>query len=228
MSGIHQGHEQSSEALSAYLDGALDSAERDAVELRLATCDACRAELADLRRVRALLRALTEVTPPRSFTLPATTTPPRRADAPRPGQGWARAAQWMGGLAAVIGVGLMLAGGLMHPSYSANFSAAAPDHSVSSQGGASSAPAPTTDHHTPVNQGSTSTAGAATAPPSPTTATTYGPLQTGTPTARPEQSAASPAIPLGPAGVTLLVGGGAALAAGTAARRRKSRPDTIR
>lgn len=226
MSGIHQGHEQSSEALSAYLDGALDSAERDAVERRLATCDACRAELADLRRVRALLRALPEVTPPRSFTLPATTTPPRRAGALRPGPGWARVTQWMGGLAAVIGVGLMLAGGLIHPSYPATFSAAS-NHSTSSQGGASSAPAPTTDHHTPMNQDLTSTAGAATAPPSPTAATTYGPIQAGSSTAAPDQGAASTAIPLGPAGVTLLVGGGAALVAGTAARRRKTRPGAL-
>ena len=89
--------ERLTEALSAYLDGALDGAERDALERHLATCEACRAELAGLRRVGALLRALPEPALPRSFTLPVTTTRTglsRRRRAPRAGMGARGAVGW--------------------------------------------------------------------------------------------------------------------------------------
>lgn len=50
--------------LSAYLDGELAAAEERAVEGHLATCPACRAELAGLRSVVGRLRDLQRATPP--------------------------------------------------------------------------------------------------------------------------------------------------------------------
>lgn len=55
--------------LSAYIDGALEAAERDSVRAHLAGCDACRAEHAELVATRAMLRAVPAMQAPRSFTL---------------------------------------------------------------------------------------------------------------------------------------------------------------
>jgi anti-sigma factor RsiW len=55
--------------LSAYIDGALDAAERDSVRAHLAGCGACRAEHAELVATRAMLRAVPAMQAPRSFTL---------------------------------------------------------------------------------------------------------------------------------------------------------------
>jgi anti-sigma factor RsiW len=229
VSGMHDDQERLTEALSAYLDDALDGAERDALERHLATCAACRAELAGLRRVGALLRALPEPELPRSFTLPATT--PARAERVGAAQAapvWTRAAQWVGGLAAALGAGFLVAG-MIPPTHfggAAGATMAAPAHTYS-QGGATSAPG--TSAPSPSADYSQSTGKTAT--PSPVgTGSTAGPVGTGavpprtpTPSVTTGEGTQSPGSPLVPAGATLLVGGGAALAAGTVRRRLRPR-----
>ncbi|HKS68809.1 MAG TPA: zf-HC2 domain-containing protein, partial [Ktedonobacterales bacterium] len=69
----HADREVLRERLSAYLDGELAPGDDAALERHLATCAECRDELAGLREVRALLRALPQPALPRSFALPATT-----------------------------------------------------------------------------------------------------------------------------------------------------------
>ena len=49
--------------LSALVDGELDGAERDRAHAHLASCEQCRAEAADLRRLKAQLRGLTDGAP---------------------------------------------------------------------------------------------------------------------------------------------------------------------
>ncbi|HEU0027098.1 MAG TPA: zf-HC2 domain-containing protein [Ktedonobacterales bacterium] len=227
---MHDDQERLTEALSAYLDDALEGAERDALERHLATCAACRAELAGLRRVGALLRALPEPTLPRSFTLPET-TPARteRPGAPRAEPPWARAVQWVGGMAAALGAGLLIAG-IVPPTHfgaSDGASMAPADHTYS-QGGAASAPA--TKVATPTADFSQSTGQTATPPPILTGGATPEPTETGsvpaetaTPSVTTGDGGRSAGSPLAPAGATLLVGGGAALAAGTVSRRRQRR-----
>ncbi len=55
--------------LSAYLDGALSARQREALEARLAEAADLRAQLDDLRALRATLRAVPTLQPPRNFTL---------------------------------------------------------------------------------------------------------------------------------------------------------------
>lgn len=64
--------------LSSYLDNQLTAAERLVLERRLKTDAALRAELEELRAVTTLLRELSPVIPPRSFTLDLTQVPVRR------------------------------------------------------------------------------------------------------------------------------------------------------
>ncbi len=228
MSGMHDDQEQLTEALSAYLDGALEGAERDMLERHLATCDACRAELAGLRRVGALLRALPEPALPHSFTLPAATTRAGRPAAVRRASGWARAAQWVGGLAAVLGLGLLVAG-IVQPPQGAFDTAASSRLGPGSASQAGSATASNTARPSGTFGNLQSTRETGTPPPTgtgapPSVGTGSVGIQTPTPT-----YGISPAgnhdtgSPLIPAGATLLVGGGAALAAGTVSRRRKWR-----
>lgn len=211
---MHDDQARLMESLSAYLDGALDGAERDALERHLATCETCRAELAELRRVGALLRSLPEPALPRSFTLPVTTTwagqpAPRRAPA------WARAAQWTGGVAAALGVGLLLAGALHAPNEMSGAANAPASQGVFTQRGSTTAPS--APARTPGGAQATEKAGV----PTPTN-TEFSPRAptSGAMTGAESQGAGSPLLP---AGVTLLVGGGAALAAGTASRRHARR-----
>src|SRR5581483_5033408 len=58
-----------SELLSAYLDGQVTLAERQAVEAHLPSCPECQAELEYLRALRSALRSLPEAPVPRSFVL---------------------------------------------------------------------------------------------------------------------------------------------------------------
>jgi anti-sigma factor RsiW len=67
-----------SELLSGYLDGALDVAARQEAKRTLQDCPACVAELAELRSLQALLRALPAPVPRRSFTIDPATVRPRR------------------------------------------------------------------------------------------------------------------------------------------------------
>lgn len=237
MSGYHDDPEQLTETLSAYLDGALPVAERDALERHLASCVECQSQLAGLVRVGQLLRSLPEPALPRSFTLPATATRGGRSGAARRGPAWTRAAQWVGGLAAAVGLGLLVTGALPHGG--AALSSAGVDRPSTSQyGGGTSAPAaatpdpdPDPDHNPLLTGGSpVATNGAndtpqvtitptAAPPRNPTTTPSgsYGPVIHG------ESDQGGSSAPLAPVGAALLVGGGAALTVGTVARRRSRR-----
>ncbi len=67
-----------SDILSQYIDGEVTPAERARIEAHLATCEACRRELIQLRRVVSLLHSVPMAPAPRSFALT-----PRMAPAPR-------------------------------------------------------------------------------------------------------------------------------------------------
>lgn len=237
-SSMRDDHKPQTEALSAYLDDALDSAEREALERHLATCDACQAELADLRRVREMLRALPAPTVPRSFTLPtapAPARPDRRSGAPSRAPAWTRAAQWLGGIAAAVGVGLLTLGALHAPNVSMGM-AAPQRNTTSSFGGSTSAPAPGTpsftdqatsspgEARTPFAEGTNPAVGSGTVV---TVATPTAPIVNSgekSPPAVSVPGTESSSSPLLPAGATLLIGGGAAFVVGTTSRRRKRRP----
>ena len=55
--------------MSAHLDGELIPLRVEAMQVHLASCQPCRAELEALRRLKADLAALPEMTAPRSFAL---------------------------------------------------------------------------------------------------------------------------------------------------------------
>lgn len=68
--------EADSDLLSAYIDQQLSASERASLEQRLEQEPELRLALEELRATVEVLRALPPVTPPRSFTLPATTRAP--------------------------------------------------------------------------------------------------------------------------------------------------------
>ncbi|MBF6589250.1 MAG: zf-HC2 domain-containing protein [Ktedonobacterales bacterium] len=118
----HTDPERQRERLSAWLDGALGSLEGAALEQHLASCVACQREVAALRAVRALLRALPAPPLPRSFALPLEGDPPmpmgRPHSSPPVGAApasrsasrrrWPGIAQRVGGLAATVGFALLV------------------------------------------------------------------------------------------------------------------------
>lgn len=55
--------------ISDYIDGALPEASRDRLEMHLAECEACAADLEGLQQTVGLLQRLPEIPAPRSFTL---------------------------------------------------------------------------------------------------------------------------------------------------------------
>src|SRR5438552_1456021 len=65
--------------LSAFLDGELDQATRQAVDDHLARCAACRSELEGLERTRDRLRAVRPVEVPRALARPAAAGAPQPA-----------------------------------------------------------------------------------------------------------------------------------------------------
>jgi anti-sigma factor RsiW len=112
------------DALSAYADGALSPAERQAMERRLEQDPALRQALKEIRTTSALLRALPEVRPPRNFTLTPETAGVR--------SGWLRTpllqlATAVATLAFVLTVGVDVFGGSVQ---SAAFRAAAPAQEI--------------------------------------------------------------------------------------------------
>lgn len=62
-------HARSRKRLSTYIDGRLSPRERTVLEAHLAGCEACRAELNELRATITAVSGLADVEPPRSFTL---------------------------------------------------------------------------------------------------------------------------------------------------------------
>ena len=203
---IHSDWDVQRERLSAYLDSELAAPERTDVEAHLSDCDECQRELAALRQTRSLLRALPAPALPRAFTLPETPAPSHRRAAPV----WARPAQALGGLAAIVGLGLLIGTTLPHPgafrSTAGGSSAAAPMAPSGVSGAATTAPTPTVDLQS--------------RPLTPTSTPVHAPA---TGVAPIPQTPAQP-FPVAPVtGGTLLVGGAAALTAGSLARRRARR-----
>lgn len=207
----HTDWESRRERISVYLDGELAAEERAELEAHLPTCDECQRELVALRQIRGLLRALPRPAPPRAFTLPeaSPTAPALRRGPPR----WSRPAQALGSMAAVVGLGLLVASALPH--LGVQYSAAATSNPGATFGGMT-------------NSGSampSTSAGAATTAPGATVAT---PIPTDaasgatehTPAYRPQTPNAQPFPVLPVTGGTLLVGGAAALTLGSLARRR--------
>ncbi len=229
--------ERQREQLSAYLDGELSPAERAALERHLPTCAQCQTELAALRRVRATLAALPSPALPRSFALPRSVALPTGAPgttratglttgtdgrsrrdvaaqvaADRPG--WYRASQWVGGIAASIGLVLLLGSALLgslggHPYAATSASGQAPAISA-----AQTTRTPMDARSSPPTQGQAS----GTAPTTPTEVT---------PTPRTTVSSGPPPsggaeLPIGPlSGAGLLAGGLALVVVGRVAKRRR-------
>lgn len=84
---LRREHKPDAVNLSAYLDGALDDARRAETESHVASCEVCRARVAELRALRADLAAMPHADAPRPFRL-------RQADlvdVREPGGGWAAA-----------------------------------------------------------------------------------------------------------------------------------------
>ncbi len=204
----HTDWERQRERLSAYLDGELSATERVALETHLPGCDECQRELAALRQTRALLRALPTPVAPRSFALPSqpAMAQPRSRGALR----WTRPIQIAGSIAAMIGLGLLIASALPHvthqPLAAGAASTASESHTIGGASNPSTVPAYSTDQAS--NTGGSSS--------------TYAPS---TPEHAQAQAAAPfPALPV--SGMTLLVGGAAGVAAGSLARRRARRAGT--
>ncbi len=215
----HSDWELQRERLSAYLDGELPDVERAALETHLGACEQCQGELAALGQTRALLRALPTPALPRAFTLPAQPTPAeRRQRVPA----WTRPVQTLGSVAAMIGLGLLVATSLPHmaqPGAAGAATNASSAHTVSGTLPASpEAPSPTGGEAS-----GTVWAGANSTPPV-YYGPNYGPIHA--PPSYGHAAVAQP-FPVAPVtGTTLLVGGAAAVAAGSLARRRKRRGDS--
>lgn len=234
----HSDWESQRERLSAYLDGELAPAERAELDAHLRDCEQCQRELAALRQTRALLQALPAPAIPRDFSLPEQpVVAARRRAAPI----WARPAQVIGTIAAMIGLAFLIAtalpnlphgvagsatsasgGSAAYNSTLPGTSPAAPTASpvTATPGGEQSADA-ATPHATASNTTfanektpTSVTAGTSTTEPA---GVTYGPEHS----ASGAHSAPTQPFPLAPvAGFTLLFGGAAAVAAGSLARRR--------
>ncbi len=217
------------ERLSAYIDGELATAEAQRLEAHVVTCEACRREIAELRQMRALLRALPAPRLPRSFALPETGLIPapvtiarsEREDRRRRTSIIARATQWTGSIAAAAGLVLVIGSaiaGLGGQHYGAASTSSAP-----AAGGSYSS------HITPYTTAPRTTAGApndtsaaqaahATPPPEhlPATATAE-PANAGT-----SGGEAGNNLPVAPlTGAGLVLAGGALLVGGRAAERRE-------
>ena len=81
------------EELSAYLDHELDDGAKARVAEHVAGCADCKMRLDGLRQTAYAIRALPMETPPRTFTVPATSRRSVR---------WAPVAGWLGGVAAAM------------------------------------------------------------------------------------------------------------------------------
>jgi anti-sigma factor RsiW len=91
-------HLQARDLLNGYLDGDLPASSSAQVAQHLEACPECRAELADLRRLKAWLQAVPEVEPPRSFVLTR-----GQAETPR----WLRMVRYATAVAAILLVALL-------------------------------------------------------------------------------------------------------------------------
>ena len=234
----HGDWDQRREQLSAYLDGELADGERKVLEAHLVGCAECQRELAQLRHVRKLLRALPTPALPRSFTLPVQQPAPARLATPpvRRGGRLARATQWTGGVAASVGLLLILGSALMSGSIgpSGAGSSYAPSASSSRQS-SNGAEASSTTTHAPSHVG---VQGSATPTPQPSSSSSDMPGVTPsiTPDVTPSQIARTPTEPpqfgnenttvsasttLGLTGAGLAGGGALLFVGGSIGRRRR-------
>lgn len=92
-------HLQARELLGSYLDGELAPDDAAKLTRHIRSCAACRADLAGLRYLHALLRSVPEVDPPRNFTL---ARPPAPV-APR----WLRPVRYATAVAAILLLALL-------------------------------------------------------------------------------------------------------------------------
>lgn len=238
----HSDWESQRERLSAYLDGELSPAERDELDAHLRDCEQCQRELAALRQTRALLRALPTPALPRDFSLPEQ---PVIAARRRAAPAWARPAQAIGTIAAMIGLAFLIATALPNLPHgmagsatsvtsasggSATYNSTLPGTAstaspVTATPGSEQSADAATPHATASNTifSNEKTPTSVTAGPDSTepAGVTYGPEHS----ASGAHSAPTQPFPLAPvAGFTLLFGGAAAVAVGSLARRR-SRDD---
>jgi anti-sigma factor RsiW len=88
--------------LSPYIDGQLSPRERTALEEHLATCDACRSELDELRATISAVGGVSDVEPPRSFALTAEMLERRVSSPPAPVPGYAMGMRLAGAAVAVV------------------------------------------------------------------------------------------------------------------------------
>src|SRR5262249_7121908 len=166
--------DQQQEQLSALLDGELGTTEQAALERHLPTCARCQQALAELRAVRQLLHAVPAPTLPRSFMLPdegpvpvplreraQMRTPPAPSVAPR-------IARQLGGLAAAVGLALLLGSALLGQGAITSSPA---------RSGANGAPATSSDRSTTQGPSSPQVSGGGDATPKATLETT-GPFVT--------------------------------------------------
>jgi len=77
-------HARDRRNLSPYIDGRLTASEATALETHLASCEACRRELDELRAAVSVLHDMPQADPPRSFALTPQLLERKTADAARP------------------------------------------------------------------------------------------------------------------------------------------------
>jgi|GEM_PF-5522668 len=65
------------DALSVYVDGAMEPDEQEQVRAHIAQCEDCRAEYLEMRATKQMLAALPTIAPPRAFTLTQEMVAPR-------------------------------------------------------------------------------------------------------------------------------------------------------
>jgi hypothetical protein len=228
--------ERQREQLSAYIDGELSAAERAELERHIPGCPECQVALGELRQVHDLLAALPMPKAPRSFALPLDTRqdarpvvsslapapPPRRPAARRGGAGLV---QWAGGLAATIGLFLLLGGvvtGLLGSNTRLSEASRPSGGSSVTSAQAPSATAPNLRTPDQIGtKGATSDQGKAT-PAMASTVTTATPT-TGATYASPRITSAEPAFPILPVtGAGLLALGASLYVIGWSRRRRET------
>jgi anti-sigma factor RsiW len=215
--------ERQQERLSAYLDGELAPAERPELARHLATCPECTVELAQLQRVRALLGALPAPAMPGSFALPTTPRaqspashqPQQRRPSAASRPAWYGASQWVGGIAACIGLFLLLGTALLG-------SPGPHLMGTSPASGGMRDTAATQATHTPLNAKANPTTQSGTSAPSAQSTPTGTPPPTPTEVISPASQPNESEPPFGPiAGAGLLAGGIGLLIAGRVARRAR-------
>lgn len=216
----HPDWDEQRERLSAYLDGELTAEGAHALEAHLPTCPDCQATLASLRSVHTLLAAMPQIRAPRSFRLPvaAPAATLRPAAAPRSRQAWYPLTQWVGGLAASVGLVMVIGSSLLGSMPRGAMAPALGTSQNTTASGAQATRAPYASDSAPTQASKDQSAFAAT--PSPTgVATPTAPERTTNVTVA--APGADPRAIFFPLGAGLLAGGAGIFVAGRLASRRR-------